>query len=63
MCVCVSECVGACVCVSVCVCVCVRARARARMHVRACMCVCVFHNEDKCQTNGKHDKRYRRYFK
>ena len=26
-----------------------------------CMCAC--HNEKKCQTNGKHDKRYRRYFK
>ena len=25
--------------------------------------VCVCHNERKCQTNGKHDKRYRRYFK
>ena len=28
-----------------------------------CVCVCVCHNEKKCQTNGKHDKRYRRYFK
>ena len=34
-----------------CVCVC------------ACVCVCVCHNEKKCQTNGKHDKRHRRYFK
>ena len=25
--------------------------------------VCVCHNERKCQTNGKHDKRYRWYFK
>ena len=25
--------------------------------------VCVCHNEKKCQTNGKHDKRHRRYFK
>ena len=34
-----------------CVCVCL------------CVCVCVCHNERKCQTNGKHDKRHRRYFK
>ena len=32
-----------------------------RAYVRACVCVC--HNEKKCQTNGKHDKRHRRYFK
>ena len=31
--------------------------------VRACVRVCVCHNEKKCQTNGKHDKRHRRYFK
>ena len=27
---------------------------------RARACVCVCHNEKKCQTNGKHDKRHRR---
>ena len=27
---------------------------------RACVRVCVCHNEKKCQTNGKHDKRHRR---
>ena len=26
-------------------------------------CTLVCHNEKKCQTNGKHDKRYQRYFK
>ena len=26
-------------------------------------CVCVCYNEKKCQTNGKHDERHRRYFK
>ena len=31
--------------------------------VCVCVCVCVCHNEKKCQTNGKHDKRHRRYFK
>ena len=47
--------VGASVCV----------HARAWVWVCACMrvCVCVCHNEKKCQTNGKHDKRHRRYFK
>ena len=28
-----------------------------------CVCVCVCHNERKCHTNGKHDKRDLRYFK
>ena len=27
------------------------------------LCVCVCHNEKKCQTNGKRDKRYQRYLK
>ena len=27
-----------------------------------CACVCMCHNEKKCRTNGKHDKRHRRYF-
>ena len=31
--------------------------------LRVCVYVCVCHNEKKCQTNGKHDKRHRRYFK
>ena len=31
-----------------------------QFHCTSCVCVC--HNERKCQTNGKHDKRYRRYF-
>ena len=35
------------------VCMCMSARTR----------ICVCHNEKKCQTNGKHDKRHRRYFK
>ena len=30
---------------------------------RVCLCVCLCHNEKKCQTNGKHDVRHRRYFK
>ena len=39
------QCVCACVCVCVCVC------------VRVCVCVTM---KRKCQTNGKHDKRYQR---
>ena len=35
----------------------------AFMCVCVCVCVCVCHNVKKCQTNGKHDKRHRRYFK
>ena len=32
--------------------------------VKTCSCVCVcFTMKRKCQTNGKHDKRHRRYFK
>ena len=32
------------------------------LFVRVCVCVCVCHNEKKCRTNGKHIKRYQRYF-
>ena len=58
---------GVCVCVCVrerererervCVCVCVCACVRVCVCVRVCMCVTM---KIKCQTNGKHDKRYRR---
>ena len=33
-----------------------------RVQTCVCACVCVT-MERKCQTNGKHDKRYQRYFK
>ena len=56
VCVRVCACVRACVCVCVCVCACV--------FVFVCVwCICVCHNEKKCLTNGKHDKRHRRHFK
>ena len=56
VCVCVRVCARVCECVCVCV----------HMGVLACVCVCVcvcVTMKKKCQTNGKHDKRYRRYFK
>ena len=46
------------VAVMVCVCACVR--ACVCVYVSVCACVSQSKN---CQTNGKHDKRYRRYFK
>ena len=36
---------------------------RVRVCVCVCVCVCVTMKKKRCQTNGKHDKRHRRYFK
>ena len=64
VCVCVRVCVCVCVCVHACVCVCVCVRVCVCVCVRVCVCVCVCVTMKKgCQTNGKHDKRHRRYFK
>ena len=60
--VCVCACVRACVCVRVRVCVCVCVCVRARVCV--CVCVCVtMKKKGGGADDGKHDRRYRRYFK